>query len=108
MCLLIIKYINSFMDDGPESTLSKFTDDMKLEVADSLCCHPEGPHQAGEMGLQKSPEVQQGEVESPVLREEQHQAPVHAGGHPAFLPGRKENGYQVEHESAMYTYHKEG
>lgn len=42
-----------------------------------LCCHPEGPWQAGEIGWEKSHEVQQGEMQSPANREEQPQVPRH-------------------------------
>lgn len=41
----------SDLDDGAEGNLSKFADDMKLgRVTENreLCCHPEGPRQAGE------------------------------------------------------------
>ena len=45
-----------------------------------LCCHSEGPQQAGEMGWQEPYAIQQGEVLSPALAEEQPCAPVYAGG----------------------------
>ena len=41
------------LDDGAECTLNTFADDTNLGgVADTpeLCCHPERPLQAGEMG----------------------------------------------------------
>jgi len=53
------------------------------------CCHPERPGQAGEMGQQEPRASQRRELQSPVLGEEQPQAPVQAGGCPAGKqPGR--------------------
>jgi len=42
-----------------------------------LCCHPEGPQQAGEMNWQEP--HQQGKVQSPAPGEEWHHATVHDG-----------------------------
>lgn len=52
-------------------------------------------------------------MQSPAPGEEKCQAPVHAGGYPhrkkADRKGlRGPSGYQVEHEPAMCTCHKEG
>lgn len=54
----------------------------KCAVLSSVCCS-EGPQQAGAVGCQEYHAVQQGEVQSPEAGEEQTQAPVYAGGHPA-------------------------
>ena len=71
------------MDSGIECTLSKFADDTKLVV---WCTHwregmshPEGPGQAGEVGLCKPHKIQQGQVQSPAHASRQSQAQIQAG-----------------------------
>ena len=44
-----------------------------------LCCHPERPGQAGELGREEPDGVQQGQGQGPAPGEEQPQAPVQAG-----------------------------
>ena len=59
------------MDSGIECTLSKFADNTKLcGVVDTLkgregMDHPEGPGQAGDVGLCEPHEVQQGQGQGP-------------------------------------------
>ncbi|GAB0181745.1 mitochondrial enolase superfamily member 1 [Grus japonensis] len=99
------------LNDGAECTLSKFATTPKQEQW-LICCHPEGPQQAGEMD-QQEPQVQQEEVQSPAPGEEQPHAPVYAGGHPAgkqlcrSVPGDP-GGHQAEHEAAMCPCCTEG
>lgn len=57
-----------------QCTLSKLADDTKLGgVASGLCCQSEEPQQTREMDQQEPHEVQQGELLSPALEEEESQ-----------------------------------
>lgn len=62
------------LEDRMECILSRFTDDMKLgSVTDNtraICCHSVGLKKPRELGRQETPEIQQGEMESPVTGEE--------------------------------------
>lgn len=59
------------LDYGRECTISKFMDDTSLQgiswYAGGEGCYSEGPGQAGGMGCQEPPWVQQRQVRSPVL-----------------------------------------
>lgn len=81
----------------------------------AVCGAPEqwvplrGTSTAGAVGCQDPHAVQLGEMESPAAGQEQTQAPVYAGGHPAGKQlglGRK--GHQLEHEPAVCTCGMEG
>lgn len=70
-----------------------------------LCCHPEKPPRAEEMGCQEPHAVEQGRMQNPAHGKDQPQAAVYPGGHSAGKQlGRKglgPNGHQVENEPEM-------
>lgn len=75
----------------------KVATNLQLLIWQRLCCHLEGPWQAGEMSRQEFHEVQQGDMLSALSGEEQRYAPIYAGAtQPGSSLAKKDHGVPVD------------